>query len=152
MPTAKKALALLLKPASPTPSNTGSLRSFQRDIERGTKVMRYWEVLQRGGANECLWATRAPRVTRAGTYGKGNTALKGCIGLLLTLNSMYSSATDRRWARLQSKTPRNMKHHVIVIYWSSNREVFRFGSSKFPWIWAELTKCDVTLLQRTKIV
>ena len=24
-------LALLLKPASPTPSNTGSLRSFQRD-------------------------------------------------------------------------------------------------------------------------
>ena len=27
----RKALALLLKPASPTPSNTGSLRSFQRD-------------------------------------------------------------------------------------------------------------------------
>ena len=30
----RKALALLLKPASPTPSNTGSLRSFQRDTER----------------------------------------------------------------------------------------------------------------------
>ena len=47
----------------------------------------------------------APRVKRAGTYGKGNAPLKGCIGLLLILNSMHKSATDRRWARLQSKTP-----------------------------------------------
>ena len=37
----RKALALLLKPASPTPSNIWSLRSFQRDTERGTKVLRY---------------------------------------------------------------------------------------------------------------
>ena len=37
----RKALTLLLKPASPTPSNTGSLRSFQRDTERGTKLLRY---------------------------------------------------------------------------------------------------------------
>ena len=37
----RKALALLLKPVSRTPSNTGSLRSFQRDTERGTKVLRY---------------------------------------------------------------------------------------------------------------
>ena len=36
-----KALALLLKHASPTPSNTGSQRSFQRDTERGTKVLWY---------------------------------------------------------------------------------------------------------------
>ena len=46
----KKALALLLKPASHTPLNTGSARSFQRDTERGTKFLRYCEVLQRGGA------------------------------------------------------------------------------------------------------
>ena len=46
----KKALALLLKPASPTPSNTGLARSFQRDTEKGIKVMRYCEVLQRGCA------------------------------------------------------------------------------------------------------
>ena len=39
----RKALALLLKPASPTPSKAGSLRSFQRDTERGTKVMLYWK-------------------------------------------------------------------------------------------------------------
>ena len=45
----QKALALLLKPASPTPLNTGSAKSFQRDTERGTKVLRYCEVLQRGG-------------------------------------------------------------------------------------------------------
>ena len=37
----RKALALLLKLASPTPSNTGSLKSFQRDTERGTKLLRY---------------------------------------------------------------------------------------------------------------
>ena len=37
----RKALALLLKPASPTPSNKWSLRSFQRDTERGTKLLRY---------------------------------------------------------------------------------------------------------------
>ena len=32
------------------PSNTGSARSFQRDTERGIKVLQYCEVLQRGGA------------------------------------------------------------------------------------------------------
>ena len=37
----RKALALLLKHASPTPSDTGSLRSFQRDTVMGTKVLRY---------------------------------------------------------------------------------------------------------------
>ena len=42
----KKALDLLLKPANPTPST----RSFQRDTERGIKVLRYCEVLQRGAA------------------------------------------------------------------------------------------------------
>ena len=36
-----KALALNLKPASPTPSNTGSLRSFQRGTEGSTKLLRY---------------------------------------------------------------------------------------------------------------
>ena len=40
----KKVSALFLKPDSPTPSNTGSARSFQRDTEKGTKVMRYREV------------------------------------------------------------------------------------------------------------
>ena len=37
----KKSLTLLLKPASPTPSNTVSARSLQRDTERGTKVVWY---------------------------------------------------------------------------------------------------------------
>ena len=37
----RKALALLLKPVSPTPSNTGQPRSFQRDTERSTKVVLY---------------------------------------------------------------------------------------------------------------
>ena len=46
----KEALALLLKPASPKPSNTGLARSFQRDKDRGIKVLLYYEVLQPGGA------------------------------------------------------------------------------------------------------
>ena len=37
----KKALDLLLKPANPTPSNTGSTGSFQRDTERGIKVLQF---------------------------------------------------------------------------------------------------------------
>ena len=46
----KEALALLLKPASPTPSKTELARSFQRDTEKGVKVLLYCKVLQRGGA------------------------------------------------------------------------------------------------------
>ena len=46
----KKALALLLKPASPTSSNIGLTRSFQRDNERGIKVLLYCKVLPLGGA------------------------------------------------------------------------------------------------------
>ena len=37
----KKALALLFKPASSTPLNTGLSRSFHRDIEKEIRVMRY---------------------------------------------------------------------------------------------------------------
>ena len=42
----KKSLALLLRPASPTPSNTESLRLLHRDTDKGTKVLLYCEVLQ----------------------------------------------------------------------------------------------------------
>ena len=63
----KKALDLRLKPANPTPSNTGSTRSFQRDTERGIKVLRYCEVLLRGGAKVYRCAITAPHVTRTGT-------------------------------------------------------------------------------------
>ena len=120
MPTGKSS-ALNLKPASPIPSKTGSLRSFQRETERGTKVLRYWEVLLLGCANECLWATKAPRVTRAGTCGKGNAPVNGCIGLLLILNSIHNSATDRRWARLRSKTLPARKPALLTTLSSSLR-------------------------------
>ena len=46
----KEALALLLKPANPKQSNTLLARSFQRDTEKGIKVLLYCKVLQRGGA------------------------------------------------------------------------------------------------------
>ena len=65
--TNKKALDLLLTPANPTPSCTGSTRSFQRETTRRIKVLRYCEVLQRGGAKVYRCAIKAPRVTRTGT-------------------------------------------------------------------------------------
>ena len=81
-------------------------------------------------ANECLWATKAPRVTRVGTYGEGNSPLKGYIGLLLILNSIHNSATDRRWARLRAKTPPARKPALLTTLSSSQR-----------WAWSTL-KCN----------
>ena len=51
----RKALALLLKSASPTPLNTASLKSFQRDTERGTKLLRYWKKIGGGGWFFIFW-------------------------------------------------------------------------------------------------
>ena len=42
----KEALALLLKPASPTPSNMGLARLFERDTEKGIIILLYCKVLQ----------------------------------------------------------------------------------------------------------
>ena len=60
----KEALALLLKPTSPTLSNMGLARSFQRDTEKGIKVLLYCKVLQRASAKVYRCVTRALRVTR----------------------------------------------------------------------------------------
>ena len=81
----KEALALLLKPANQTPSNTLLARLFQKDTEKGIKVMLYCKVLQRGGASVYRCVTRAPRVTRTGTYGPGRAPLRGCTELHLIL-------------------------------------------------------------------
>ena len=96
---------MLLKPASPTPSNTGSLRSFHRDTDKGIKVHRYCDVLQRGGAQVYRCAITAPRVTRTGTYGTGRAPKRGCIGLHQILYNIYNTATDRRCKRSHSNTP-----------------------------------------------
>ena len=47
---------------------------------------------------------KAPRITLDGTYGKDNAPLRGCILLLLILNSLHNTATDRRWARFHFNT------------------------------------------------
>ena len=60
-------------------------------------------------------------VTRAGTYGKGNAQLKGCIGLLLIADSMHNTATNRRWSRLHSKTPPAKKTAPLTTMSSSLR-------------------------------
>ena len=53
--------------------------------------------------------------------GQGNALLKGCIGLLLILNRMHNSATDRRWARLHSITPPARKPALLTTLSSSLR-------------------------------
>ena len=55
--------ALLLKSASPKPSNTKSARSFHRNTVRRIKVLQYCEVLQRGGTQVYRCVTKAPRAT-----------------------------------------------------------------------------------------
>ena len=67
----KKALTLLLKPANPTPSNAGSPGSYHRDTDRVIKILRYCEVVQRGGPKVYLCAIATQHVTRPGTYGSG---------------------------------------------------------------------------------
>ena len=117
----RKALALLLKPASSTPSTTGSLRSFQRDTERGTNVAILRSPTTRRRERLPMSNQSSIRGTRAGTYGRGTATLKGCIGLLLILNNMHNSATDRRWARLHSKTPPARKPAFLTTLFSSLR-------------------------------
>ena len=65
-------MALLLKPASPTPSNTESPRSFQRDTER---VKRLYGT-EKFTARRRKRVPIRPQVTPAATYGKGNAPLK----------------------------------------------------------------------------
>ena len=88
-------------PASPTPSNTGSLRSFQRDTER---AQRFCDTEKSYNEEARTSAYQQSKNQSTTSNGEGNAPLKGCIGLLLILNSMHNSASDRRWARFHSKT------------------------------------------------
>ena len=117
----KKAFDLLLKPANPTPSNTRSTRLFQRDTERGIKVLRYCEVQQWGGTKVYLCAIKALRATRTGTYGKGRAPQSGCFRLHLILYSIHNTATDRRWERSQLSTPPAKKQAPLTTRSSSLR-------------------------------
>ena len=69
-------------------------RILRMDNERGIKVRWYCKVLQRGDAYVYRCATRAPGVTRTGTYGTGRAPQRFYIGLHLTL--------DRKSTRLNS--------------------------------------------------
>ena len=64
------------------------------------------------------------------TYGKGNAPLKGCIVLLLILNNMHKTATDRRWASLHSKTPPAKKPAPLTTL--SNSSPTSIGGAS-PW-------------------
>ena len=89
---------MLLKPAQPPQSNTVS------ETERGIKVLLYCEVLQLVGTKVYRCATNASIVIRTGTYVTDKAPGRGCIVFHLILCSMYSTATDRRCAMLNSNT------------------------------------------------
>ena len=110
------------QPASSTPSNTGSLGSFKRDTEMSTKVM----------GTESSTVRRRKRVPMNNYSAMNNTrwhirqrqcnaTLEGCIGLLLILNSVHNTATDRRWERLNSKTPPAKKTSFLTTLSSTLR-------------------------------
>ena len=67
------------------------------------KVLRYCEVLQRGGAQMYRCTITAQRVTRTGTYGSVKHHNEE-IGLHLFLYDIYNTAIDRRCARSQANT------------------------------------------------
>ena len=88
---------------------TKIVKKRHREGHKGTAILRNPTTWRRKRVAMSNQSTTIDRVTHPGTYGKGNAQLKGCIGLLLILNSMHNSATDRRWARLHSKTPQARK-------------------------------------------
>ena len=48
------------------------------------------------------------------TKDKFNAILRGCIEVLWILNSIHSTATDRRWAKFNSKTPPDEKTAIHI--------------------------------------
>ena len=82
----------------------------------GTKLLRYWEVLQRGGANECLWATKAPRVTRAGK-AMHRLDFRGCILLLLILNPNQPHLLNKYHINMGFSHFRNLGSYLGCTYW-----------------------------------
>ena len=130
MPTGKHWLScwVSLKPASPLEtcqSHTIKHRvgkivpKRHQEGHKASAMLRSPPTRRRERVPMSIQSTK--RVTRAGTYGKGNAPLKGCIWLLLILNSMHNSATDRRWTRLQSKTPPARKPALLTTLSSSLR-------------------------------
>ena len=102
----RRALALLLEPASPTLSNTGSLRSSQIDTEWSILLYCYTEK----SYNEEARTSEYEQPKHHELHTLAHTAkamLKGCIGLLLIINGMHNSATDLRWAGC------TLKHHQL---------------------------------------
>ena len=108
-----------MKPANPTPSTTGSTRSFQRETERGIKALRYCEVLQPGGAKVYRCAIKAP--CNPDWQGTGRAPQSGCFGLHLIWYSLHNTATDRLWERSQLSTPPAIKQAPLTTRSSSLR-------------------------------
>ena len=117
----RKVVALLLKPVSPILSKKGLLWSFYRYTDRGTKVLRYWEILQRLGAYECNNNHITTNNTRWHIRQRQFTAQRMHLVILDLKYSMHTTATERRWARLHYKTRRAKKLVLLTTPSSSLR-------------------------------
>ena len=109
-----------MKPASPTPSNTWSTRSFQDTewkvnrsrILPGSAVRRRISIPMCGQSTTCNpnWHIRS-----------GRAQLRGCIRLHMILYSKHSIATGRWWAMSHSNTPPVRKWAPLTAQSSSLR-------------------------------
>ena len=111
-----KELSALKTRQSHTITTQVTIRSFQRNAERGPENI-YREEAQSSASEQ----PKRHEWHGAGIYGNGNAPLWVFIGLLLILNIMHNSATDRRWARLHSNTPPAKKKSPITL--SNNNSV-----------------------------
>ena len=111
----KKALALLLKPVSVTPSNTGSLRTFHRNTGRSTRSCGAEKFCNEEAKTSTDESNQSTTSNSRFTYSKGNAPLRSCIGLLLILNTIQNTATDYRLARQYCNTYRLLKKLALLI-------------------------------------
>ena len=67
----------------------------QRYRKRYQSYALYCEILQRKGADECRWVTKAQQGTHTGTFGTSESPQRGCSGLLLISCSIHNNGIDR---------------------------------------------------------
>ena len=93
----KKALALLMKPASPTPSNTGSLRSFHRDTDQQSyqfgadrDVIAMLSVIVNIHANDSLFGISCDLYSLKSLYMTRCTMTKCCLSYMYIYYLLFS--------------------------------------------------------------
>ena len=104
-----------MKPASPTPSNTGSPRALHRNTERGNKST---AILRGSAERRHISVPMCDHSTACNTHWHirhRKSTIKMVHGLHLILYSIYNAATDRRCVMSHSYAPKVMKQAQVVL-------------------------------------